>query len=203
MERRPEADAAWLAGRVGGVAAAFGPGSEAEVAAAVYNGGLELLESDAAALPQALITLKTALPGVNVLSVASREPRLLYTPGAAAAAKKVVTKLTQVYPYKSATKKQDVLALVAEYPELLVRMTHYADDASIKKVRDIVFQAQSSNCWPSSLPAVCTSCGLDQVFWGPSACLGVHGDAHHSVAQGGGSRTCWPSRRSFPSSWCG
>jgi hypothetical protein len=45
--------------------AAFGPGSEAEAAAAVYNGGLDLLDQDAAAFPKQLVALKEALAGAG------------------------------------------------------------------------------------------------------------------------------------------
>lgn len=50
-----------------GLVTAFGPGAEAEVAAAVYNGGLGLLEQDAALFPKQLIALKEALPGEHTV----------------------------------------------------------------------------------------------------------------------------------------
>ncbi|KIY94973.1 hypothetical protein MNEG_12990 [Monoraphidium neglectum] len=60
-----------------------------------------------------------------------------------AAQSDVISKLTALYPYKSPNKKQDVVRLVAEYPELLVRMAHYADDRCIKTVQDLPVDLQN------------------------------------------------------------
>ncbi|GBF89783.1 hypothetical protein Rsub_02953 [Raphidocelis subcapitata] len=144
LAKRPDADVAWLQERLGAVAAALGaPASSGALADALYNGGLDLLEADAGEFKQRLGAIKDALPGVDAVELASREPRLLYSPGAAAAVKQVLAKLTTVYPYKSSNKKRDVLQLVAEYPELLVRMGAYAGDAGIKKVQDLPVDIQN------------------------------------------------------------
>jgi hypothetical protein len=46
-----------------------------------------------------------------------------------------VAKLAALYPYKSADRRRDVLALASEYPELLLRVAAYADDPAVKKAR--------------------------------------------------------------------
>ena len=78
-----------------------------------------------------------------MLDIVSREPRLLYTKDVGAVSKKVISKLTAIYPYKSPNKKQDVIKMVAEYPELLVRMQFYADNRDIKTVQDLPVDLQN------------------------------------------------------------
>jgi len=63
LEKRPVTTVEWLKGRMTSLAAAFGPGSGIEVAAAVYNGGLDLLDQDAATFPKQLVQLKEVLAG--------------------------------------------------------------------------------------------------------------------------------------------
>lgn len=143
LGNRQHADLPWLQSRIAELAAVFGPENGHVVSAAIYNGGLDLLDRDAAGFKGQLAGLKEVLAGVNVLEIVSREPRLLYTPNVAAASKKVITKLTAIYPYKVPNKKQAVIALVAEYPELLVRMQHYSDNKDIKKVQDLPVDLQN------------------------------------------------------------
>ena len=164
-------EAAWLRARLAALAAALGGGGRgsrggddgggddaaaaaakaaakaaaALAAEAAYNGGAELLDADADAFAAPLAALRAALAldAAAAAALAAREPRLLLRPELAAAAKRVVTRLTALYPYKSPNKKQDVVALVIEYPELLVRMPVYVDDKAVKKVEDLPVDLQN------------------------------------------------------------
>jgi hypothetical protein len=51
--------------------------------------------------------------------------------------------MTQHPAAQSPNKRQDVLRLVAEYPELLVRMQAYANDPAVKRVQDLPVDLQN------------------------------------------------------------
>jgi len=97
----------------------------------------ELLDAEPAQVARCLVELTEALPGIDVIKVVSEQPKLLRTPDVGSRVKKVLTKLTQLYPYKVPNKRAEVLKVVEDYPQLLVRMEYYLDDKKIRNVRDL------------------------------------------------------------------
>ncbi|KAF5841672.1 hypothetical protein DUNSADRAFT_11879 [Dunaliella salina] len=87
----------------------------------LYNGGLALLQQDVAPMTRRLEELSTTLPGVDIVHVLCHVPRLLYTPDAVSSVQAAVEKLVAIYPYRVADKREEILKLVEEYPELLLR----------------------------------------------------------------------------------
>ncbi|KAJ9527265.1 hypothetical protein QJQ45_025525, partial [Haematococcus lacustris] len=128
--RSPE----WLEARLGGLAATVGP--SAPMAQLLYNGGLTLLEQDTSLVSEQLHVLREMLPGVDVLGLVSQQPALLALPDLRASLETVLDKLLLIYPYPSSDKMADVLALVQDAPELLLRMRFHCT-ARVTTVEDL------------------------------------------------------------------
>lgn len=79
---------------------------------------------------------------IQVLEMASKEPRILWAPDLANLCQKVLQKMVQIYPYKSEDKKEEVIKVLAEAPELLFRMQYYCED-KIKQVEDLPIDLQN------------------------------------------------------------
>lgn len=118
-------------------------GEDTPMAEALFNGGIEMLNQDINAFPAQLVKLKAALGGAEVGTLVAREPRLLWMASVDIVVPKVLAKLLAIYPYKSRDKKGEVLKLVQEYPELLVRMSYYCDNPTIKAVEDLPVDLQN------------------------------------------------------------
>jgi len=69
-------------------------------------------------------------------------PRLLYTPDAVSSVQAAADKLVAIYPYRVADKREEVLKLVEEYPELLLRIPLYCQDR-IQTVEDLPVDLQN------------------------------------------------------------
>jgi len=85
--------------------------------------------------------LRTARPYFS-LQASKHVPRLLYTPDAVSSVQAAADKLVAIYPYRVADKREEVLKLVEEYPELLLRIPLYCQDR-IQTVEDLPVDLQN------------------------------------------------------------
>ncbi|KAJ9525671.1 hypothetical protein QJQ45_003496 [Haematococcus lacustris] len=108
----------------------------------LYNGGLPLLEQDTSLVSEQLHVLREMLPGVDVLGLVSQQPALLALPDLKASLETVLDKLLLIYPYPSSDKMADVLALVQDAPELLLRMRFHCT-ARVTTVEDLPVDLQN------------------------------------------------------------
>ena len=83
---------------------------------------------------------------VHTLLIIASEPRLLYLPDAAALSKKIIDKLTRMWPYKGNQqhKRVDVIETLAAYPILLIRMQFYLDDKAYRRIQDLPVDIQNN-----------------------------------------------------------
>lgn len=145
LERNSSANSPdWLDERVNLIKTALGSDTSV-LADLIYNGGVELLTQDLNMYPEQLVKLKNVLNGAEVVTLVSKEPRLLWMSEIETKIPKVLDKLLKIWPYKgTAQKKQaEILQVVQEYPELLIRLIYFIDNPQIKTVQDLPVDLQN------------------------------------------------------------